>query len=303
MANTTTQAEIVLPKLPVSHDQFVHYLADHDAEPIWSLIQPFQQYDAEMRKIFAQNPGHPAAQKPSVVPLFQGHESAIKIHSRKFDLESKRDQECFIMPLADEDRRVNGSPAVVQSLKEFRTNFNVFSESSLVDMDWANVVVAGSAVVTSLLAVPDKHNGSKRALREYYHEKLAPASDVDLFLFGLTEEQAVAKIEQIEQCIRDAILVETTTIRTKNCITIASQYPTRHVQIVLRIYNSISEILTGFDVDCSCAAYDGKQVRTVNSPTPAICADRCLGLRQPKGYRSIHDPNQYYRPHPTFTFV
>lgn len=29
---------------------------------------------------------------------------------------------------------------------------------------------------------------------------------------------------------------------------------------MLRLYSSISEILTGFDVDCSCAAYDGKQV-------------------------------------------
>ncbi len=29
---------------------------------------------------------------------------------------------------------------------------------------------------------------------------------------------------------------------------------------MLRIYKSVSEILTGFDVDCSCAAYDGKQV-------------------------------------------
>lgn len=29
---------------------------------------------------------------------------------------------------------------------------------------------------------------------------------------------------------------------------------------MLRIYKSISEILTGFDVDCSCAAYDGQQV-------------------------------------------
>ena len=35
---------------------------------------------------------------------------------------------------------------------------------------------------------------------------------------------------------------------------------TKRRQIVLRIYNSISEILTGFDVDCSCAAYDGSQV-------------------------------------------
>jgi hypothetical protein len=31
-------------------------------------------------------------------------------------------------------------------------------------------------------------------------------------------------------------------------------------KIVLRIYKSVSEILTGFDIDCSGAAYDGKQV-------------------------------------------
>ena len=60
--------------------------------------------------------------------------------------------------------------------------------------------------------------------------------------------------------VRDSILQETTTIRTKNAITIASAYPTRHVQIVLRLYKNISEILTGFDVDCSCVAYDGSMV-------------------------------------------
>jgi hypothetical protein len=79
-------------------------------------------------------------------------------------------------------------------------------------------------------------------------------------LYGLPEEQAIEKIKQIETRIKDSILAETSTIRTKNAITIVSQYPTRHVQIVLRIYKSIAEILTGFDVDCSCAAYDGSQV-------------------------------------------
>jgi len=103
-------------------------------------------------------------------------------------------------------------------------------------------------------------NCSQRALRHHYHEKLAPASDVDLFLYGLNEEDAIKKIKQIETSIRDSILAETTTIRTKNAITIASEYPVRHVQIVLRLYKSISEILTGFDVDCSCVAYDGQQV-------------------------------------------
>lgn len=97
-------------------------------------------------------------------------------------------------------------------------------------------------------------------IRSYYHEKLAPASDVDLFIYGLNEEQAIEKIKRIETKIRDSILCDTTTIRTKHAITIVSQYPTRHVQVVLRLYKSVSEILTGFDVDCSCVAYDGSQV-------------------------------------------
>ena len=91
-------------------------------------------------------------------------------------------------------------------------------------------------------------------------QTLAPASDVDLFIYGLNEEQALEKIKQIESDIRDAILSETTVVRTKNAITIVSEYPVRHIQIVLRLYKSISEILTGFDVDCACVAYDGKQV-------------------------------------------
>lgn len=128
------------------------------------------------------------------------------------------------------------------------------------DLDWSNVVAAGSAVVTALLPVPAPHNESKRNLRAYYHQTLAPASDVDLFLYGLNEEEAIEKIKTIERAVRDSILSETTTIRTKNAITIVSEYPTRHVQIVLRLYKSMTEILTGFDVDCACVAFDGKQV-------------------------------------------
>lgn len=113
----------------------------------------------------------------------------------------------------------------------------------------------------------------------------------------MTEEEAIKKISQIETMIRDSILTETTTVRTKNAITICMvlQYHFCHRnancdirqpvsysahsgisshesiilsyvisinsnQIVLRIYKNVSEILTGFDIDCSGAAYDGKQV-------------------------------------------
>ena len=196
----------------------------------------------------------------NTVPIFDGHESELIIRARDVDAETDVETSKYIMALKDNERKKNGSPAVVTSFKDFQQNFNLFSESSLADLDWSNVVAAGSAVTTALLPVPGRWAGSKRSLREYYHEHLAPASDVDLFLYGLSEEQALEKIKLIERNIKDSILHETTTIRTKNAITIASQYPTRHVQIVLRLYDSISQIITGFDVDCACVAYDGSQV-------------------------------------------
>jgi hypothetical protein len=111
--------------------------------------------------------------------------------------------------------------------------------------------------------VPEKYNESKRALRQYYHEELAPASDVDLFLYDLTEEQAKDKIKQIEAKVRDSILQEVTCIRTKNAITIASQYPIRHIQIVIRIYKSISQILSGFDVRIEISFVNTFQARRI----------------------------------------
>ncbi|KAH7556524.1 hypothetical protein BM1_05958 [Bipolaris maydis] len=249
-----------LPPLPVKHDDWIAHISSHPDKSLPELIAPYKEYDAKLREVFAQQPSHPAIAIPNVVPIFSGHECELKVRARNLAEETEDERQRYIMPLSNAERKPNGSPAVVTSLREFQTNFQLFSESSLVDLDWSNVVAAGSSVVTSLLPVSEQHKSSKRALRGYYHQKLAPASDVDLFLYGLSEEQAVEKIKQIEQRIKDSILTETTTIRTKNAITIASQYPTRHVQIVLRIYRSISEILTGFDVDCSCVAYDGKQV-------------------------------------------
>ena len=41
---------------------------------------------------------------------------------------------------------------------------------------------------------------------------------------------------------------------------ISAQYPYRSIQIVLRLYSSPSEVLTGFDVDAPCCAYDGDRV-------------------------------------------
>ncbi|KLU87586.1 ankyrin repeat protein [Magnaporthiopsis poae ATCC 64411] len=251
-----------LPDLPAPHAELVAHLAANPGTPITQLLEPYRVFEQELRGLYAQQPDHVALRDPhvNVLPLFTASTPDIKVRARALDKESQDEKDRYIMSLPDEHRRADGSPAVVESLKRFQENFNIFSESALVDMNWDNVVVSGSAVTSCLLPVPKQFARSKRALREFYHEKFCPASDVDLFLYGLTEEQALAKIADIEASIKDSILTECTTVRTKHAITICSSYPTRHVQIVLRIYTSISEILTGFDVDCSGAAYDGKQV-------------------------------------------
>lgn len=252
-----------LPPIPVKHNNFVQYIQAHPEAPLSDLVDPYNKFDAVARKIFAQNASHSSLEDnhANIAPLYDATGSTdIRVRARDLASESPEQKEKYLLAVPDDKRRSNGSPAVVPTLAEFQNNFALFTEAALSDLDWSNVVAAGSAVVTSLLPVPEKYRNSKRGLRQYYHEEFAPASDVDLFLYGLTEEQAIEKIKHIEDKIRNTILYETTTIRTKNTITIASQYPTRHVQIVLRMYHSIAEILTGFDVDCSCAAYDGKQV-------------------------------------------
>ncbi|KAH8893115.1 ankyrin [Thozetella sp. PMI_491] len=248
--------------LPAPPKELASYIASHPDIPMVEIMKPYRQYEAQLRTVFAQDRANPALNDPhlNVLPLFTNDTKFITTRARDLASEPQEEQDRYIMALPAEKRRAHGSPAVVQSIKEFQKNFNIFSESSLADLNWDNVVAAGSSVVNCLLPVPPEFSATKRKLREYYHEKLCPASDVDLFLYGLTHEEAVEKIKEIEQSIRDAILSEVTVVRTKYAITIASQYPTRHVQIVLRVYKSVGEILTGFDIDAAGGAYDGKQV-------------------------------------------
>lgn len=222
-----------LPELPVPHEELARYISDHPDKPVVDILEPYRRYENQLRTVYAQDRQNPILEDPylNVLPLFNEHTQHITTRARNLAAESEQEKSRYIMPLPDDKRRPHGFPATVGSLAEFQKNFNVFSESSMVDMDWSNVVAAGSSVVNCLLPVPKEFNTTKRKLREYYHEKFCPASDVDLFLYGLNHDQAVEKIKQIERAIRDALLSEVTVVRTKYAITIASQYPVRHVQV------------------------------------------------------------------------
>ena len=121
-------------------------MSAHPDTPMEDLVAPYKEYESKLRNIYAQDPDHPAVEKQHLVPVFAGHEQRVKIRARDLEAESKAEADHYIMPLSVNDRKKNNAPAIVQSLKEFQTNFQLFSESSLVDIDWSNIVVAGSAV-------------------------------------------------------------------------------------------------------------------------------------------------------------
>jgi hypothetical protein len=78
------------------------------------LLEPYKEYDAKIRELFAQEPEHPSLADPfvNVVPVFGGgHASDVKIRARDLTSELQEESDRYIMPLKDEDRRLNNSPA------------------------------------------------------------------------------------------------------------------------------------------------------------------------------------------------
>jgi len=76
----------------------------------------------------------------------------------------------------------------------------------------------------------------------------------------LNEQQANEKLLELYNTVSSNIGTRPKVLRSLRAITILCPYPYRHVQIILRLYRSPSEILLGFDIDCCCVGYDGKDL-------------------------------------------
>lgn len=50
-------------------------------------------------------------------------------------------------------------------------------------------------------------------------------------------------------------------VRSLRTVTLVSEFPFRKIQIVLRLYKTLAEVLHGFDVDACSVGFDGHTVR------------------------------------------
>ncbi|KAI6080311.1 ankyrin repeat protein [Hypoxylon rubiginosum] len=249
-----------LPTLPLPPSQFISYFAENPEVPIRQLLEPYLTYETWLRLEFAKNPSQ-ADGFENLVSIYDGQEDKLKI--RAIDRQTA-DRNKYILPLSKREREKDGSLAITSSLLDYRDNFKGFTRN------WSNIVVAGSAALLPLLSrrrdIKIDNDPATESPSESYYQTTAAWSDVDIFLYGIDDEaSAIKRIIEIDTVLRKNqhfIYPDTAmSLRSDNAITFVSpRWPFRHIQVILRLYRSINEILTGFDVDCACVAFDGEQV-------------------------------------------
>lgn len=119
---------------------------------------------------------------PLLVPVF-GNEDIFDCVA--LSKEEKNTPKAF--PL--EGKRKSAGTRSIVDRAGFATNWRIFSENLLTLVNWDNVFVAGGAVLACLLPPPPKATKNYKCLRKYFHEDVYAGSDIDLFLYGLNEEE------------------------------------------------------------------------------------------------------------------
>lgn len=147
-----------------------------------------------------------------------------------------------------------------RTVPEFETRFEAMYGNYLSQLSYENILIAGGATMNCLL-------GSNWA------------GDVDIFLYGLTREKANEKVKEILKAIYDSyadyllatkdditenevkthMLSAIETIRNNNCVTVRFDNG-QEIQIILRLYASIEEILDNFDIGSCSVGYDGDEI-------------------------------------------
>ncbi|KAH6867498.1 hypothetical protein BKA70DRAFT_402642 [Coprinopsis sp. MPI-PUGE-AT-0042] len=216
--------------MPQTKDDFLSCLSALPSGPGVSLddiLKSSIEDEAELRRLWATDRTNTRLSDPYVglVDMFSAPEEIRKVRARVVasdeDLAAK-----YVMPLEAEKRKAEGAPTMVADLDEFKENWAIFTEGSLSQLlDWTNVVAAGGSVLACFMPLDEKNKVSKRAIRKHYHSAAYPTSDVDLFVWGLSAEEAERKILKIYEGVRDSIPWDVTCIRTKHTVSIHSQYP------------------------------------------------------------------------------
>ncbi|KYQ89839.1 hypothetical protein DLAC_09816 [Tieghemostelium lacteum] len=210
--------------------------------------EPVDKLEEEFRQLFIKDRSNPKIKDPLVhcLNVFQ---------DESFKRESLVPSDDLLLKHDRHNHYLKQSQKVVDNFSDFQREWMKFTGGLFTGFNWSNVFVAGGAVLGCTLNQP-----STNAFQN---------SDIDIFLYGLTETQATDKLKEILTFIQNKS-PNTTIARTKYAVTFLNEYPYRNVQVVLRIYKSPAEVLMGFDIDCCSIGFDGQRVSAIPRARDAI---------------------------------
>ncbi|KAJ7154668.1 hypothetical protein C8R46DRAFT_1118017 [Mycena filopes] len=138
------------------------------------------------------------------------------------------------------------------SILAFKRNFYRMTNGLLQNLDWSNLFVAGGIVLGSLMS----RKGVKSQVDHW------AASDIDLYLYGLSPKAANEKIQHVFETFSANLPAGTRTFAVRNLktITFYAKYPLRRLQIVLKLLPSPREVLLNFDLDVCAMGWDGSNL-------------------------------------------
>ncbi|KAE8213246.1 hypothetical protein CF327_g3198 [Tilletia walkeri] len=145
----------------------------------------------------------------------------------------------------------------INTLSAFQDRFDSMTLGALKGLDWSNVLVAGGIALGALTGTTDEE------------ARKSEGSDIDLYLYGLTVDQANAKLQEIEKVFLVNLPVDKDTgmqikhaiLRNSQTITfVPERYPFRRVQVVLKLCPNPMAILLNFDLDQVAIGYTGDEV-------------------------------------------
>lgn len=169
----------------------------------------------------------------------------------------RQDRSCVYLSTVgvhNSDRAKHNQPVTVGTLRDFETYFNSQHPNILGRLkgilQTENVIIAGGSVLRALTGCSSTRTGMS------YWDK---NSDIDFFMYDMSSKQeANALVRRIFLALAvDA--EEWVIMRCQGVINIHDRYT--KIQIILRLYDSPTEVLIGFDVDCCGCCYTGSDVK------------------------------------------
>lgn len=152
--------------------------------------------------------------------------------------------------------------SIPASSTAFQNTWDILSGGLLDHLDWKNVAIAGGIVVGALISPTADQLDSMEEEERTRNMKAWEQSDIDLYLYGLSPADAVEKLHHIGETYRRNLPagMDMLAVRTSQTVTFYSKWPTRRLQIILKLCKSPTDVLLNFDLDVCAVAFDGTTV-------------------------------------------